>query len=966
MHNQRKSQWLEVAVFLLVAVGSAAVPAATRPSLAIINFTNQDLDNPEWQWLSKGLADMLITDLARTDKIQLVDRDKVQNYLDEIALAESGVIDKKTALRLGQIAKVTKALFGNYRVENGRIEIQAYVINVDGNNVERVESVTGSVKDILDLEKNLALKIVENLHVPLTQKEIDSVIFKATDSLDAAARFYRGLDSYDNGQYFNALREFRLTEKNDPSYDKPLLFQGHVFENLGEYKHAIVAFKKLASRIPNSEFAVEALFITAKLSANEFHNYVEALRIADQIIQLYPDGKLRDGTVIAQQFEPAPAITVNDSYNYSLRAILHLYKSSLYVRSKNFRSALREVEAAADGMPQVYHDGNLAYLRQLVEYAYAHAGEVLIPAAAPNVIRLDALNPTYEENYSSNKRVIDAFQIQSVDSSWRNEIIKPYGYDEQRKQNYISNKYFKAKKQWMTTADSYLFAAPEGYIVESVDVWLEGFQTQTWTLDALVVTVGDYNSKGATGGTRKGYLKDHYRAPVLAGTKLFRLLIQIAGDFTKQTDQFAYINGWKIKANLKKVGNTASLEINSNTNILVFVDPVPGQVADANSIAWRNNPSKDCPCTINNLSAGPHRLVAFAAGAGRSIKNDGRRQEIVVDIKPDQVNAISINYTVLQAANDAAEVLPGWANFHRVLQGFSKVGSGGRMHQLAGMQKPDGAYQAFFTKNFDIWITTSSDGVIWARAEPLPAPINTQSQEGEFSIIQGENGVFYMAFLSARGADKGLYVSRSKDMKRWIKPRKIVSLKHLRGSLSLLQLADGSFRIYYPPASHTLTYVASNDFKSWVAGAETKVDYQDFGQVAVDGTGSFWLLYGGYDDRDHVFFISTSHDGNDWQQFSKIDASDANHNLGSQHPVLVPKSGIGVALAWQRTARLAFSYSKDGINWSPSSAEIESRGKLDYPGVPFTFFGQNDGTYMLIYSNSHGELWSATSEDPFK
>ena len=43
----------------------------------------------------------------------------------------------------------------------------------------------------------------------------------------------------------------------------------------------------------------------------------------------------------------------------------------------------------------------------------------------------------------------------------------------------------------MTTGDRYMFTAPEGYIVDSVDVWLEGYQTQPWTLDALVVTVGD-------------------------------------------------------------------------------------------------------------------------------------------------------------------------------------------------------------------------------------------------------------------------------------------------------------------------------------------------------------------------------------------------------------------------------------------------------------------------------------------
>ena len=274
------------AFFLLTAVAGSALAASATPSLAILNFTNQNLDEPEWQWLSKGLADMLVTDLSRANKFQLVDRDTIQEYLDEIGLPETGVIDEQTALKLGQFAEVRKALFGNFRITNEQIEINAFIVNVSDNDVERVESVRGPVKDILDLEKTLALKIVENLHVPLSQADIDSIRFKPTDSLDATTRFYQGLDGYDRGQYFDALRQFRLAERTDPNYDKPLLFQGHVLENLGEYEHAILAFKKLASDIPESEFAVDALFTTAKLLADEFQKIDEALLIADQIIDV--------------------------------------------------------------------------------------------------------------------------------------------------------------------------------------------------------------------------------------------------------------------------------------------------------------------------------------------------------------------------------------------------------------------------------------------------------------------------------------------------------------------------------------------------------------------------------------------------------------------------------------------------------------------------------------------------------
>ena len=518
----------------------------------------------------------------------------------------------------------------------------------------------------------------------------------------------------------------------------------------------------------------------------------------------------------------------------------------------------------------------------------------------------------------------------------------------------------------MTTADTYLFAAPKGYIVDSVDVWLEGYQTQPWTLDALVVSVGDYNSKGATGGPRSGYTKDHYRAPVLKGTQLFELLIQVAGDFTKPHDQLAYITGWRIKANLKQVNATASLNVTSNTNVLVFVDPVPGQVRDSKSIAWRRNPSMDCPCRINNLPAGPLRLVAFAAGKDRSIQRDGRRKELVIDIVPGRINEIAIDYPELQVHNEATDVLPGWGDFRHVANDFTRVGAGGKISQLAGLQSRDGSYRLLFTKDFDIWISASDDGIAWTDPAPLPGPINSQSLEDDFSIIQGEDGSYYIAFLSARGGGNALYVSSSNDLQRWAQPKKIASLKQFRDTPSLLQLQDGTFRVYFAPSTHRVTYAASDNFENWTAGTETEVEHQNFAQVAVDAAGTYWLLYGGYEGRNHVFFVASSDDGDRWREFRRVDESDAKHDLGSFHPTLLPAPNAGLAMAWQRTARLAFSRTLDGVKWSPSSAERESGGKLGYPHAPFAFFAKLDKSYMLVFPNSHDELWSAISHNPFQ
>ena len=56
----------------------------------------------EYNPLSKGLADMLITDLSNVKSIQIVEREKLESLLQEIDLGESKFMDPSTAQKLGK------------------------------------------------------------------------------------------------------------------------------------------------------------------------------------------------------------------------------------------------------------------------------------------------------------------------------------------------------------------------------------------------------------------------------------------------------------------------------------------------------------------------------------------------------------------------------------------------------------------------------------------------------------------------------------------------------------------------------------------------------------------------------------------------------------------------------------------------------------------------------------------------
>src|SRR5258708_20554014 len=96
---------------LALAVGFALVVAParaqdTRPGIAVLPFNNsgsfgQDKEN--FDALQKGIAGMLISELAANPAARVVEREQIQSVLYEHHLGPSGQVGPKTAASAGKL-----------------------------------------------------------------------------------------------------------------------------------------------------------------------------------------------------------------------------------------------------------------------------------------------------------------------------------------------------------------------------------------------------------------------------------------------------------------------------------------------------------------------------------------------------------------------------------------------------------------------------------------------------------------------------------------------------------------------------------------------------------------------------------------------------------------------------------------------------------------------------------------------
>ena len=106
---------LRAEVAQAVASEQQVVSAPPEPgSIAVRAFLNQG--DPAYRAMAKGLAALVIADLARVPGLKVLEREKVELLVGEARLGDSGLADRASAVRSGRLMRAEKVVVGNFEV----------------------------------------------------------------------------------------------------------------------------------------------------------------------------------------------------------------------------------------------------------------------------------------------------------------------------------------------------------------------------------------------------------------------------------------------------------------------------------------------------------------------------------------------------------------------------------------------------------------------------------------------------------------------------------------------------------------------------------------------------------------------------------------------------------------------------------------------------------------------------------
>jgi tetratricopeptide (TPR) repeat protein len=243
------AKWARTAAGYEEALQSSTVD---ENAVAVTGFGDQGISE-EAKPLRKALAAMTITDLSKVKSLRVVERIKLQKLMDELRFGASGVVDEKTAPRLGRLLGAGKIVTGSMTsVDRENLRIVRMLRSVATGRDLGHQDAGGRLNEFFKIQKTLVFGILKNMGITLSREEETLIGKYATQSFEAVKYYGEALDAEDRGDWDEANRLYGLCAAADPQSSLADIVRGMPMKadassDAGRIKAAIVAAAALDS-----------------------------------------------------------------------------------------------------------------------------------------------------------------------------------------------------------------------------------------------------------------------------------------------------------------------------------------------------------------------------------------------------------------------------------------------------------------------------------------------------------------------------------------------------------------------------------------------------------------------------------------------------------------------------------------------------------------------------------------------
>ena len=205
-----------------VLLGAQQRGQDTRPGIAVLPFNNggsYGQSKEDFDALERGIAGMMISELAQNPAARLVEREQVQRLVDEQNLGAQGRVDPQTAAKVGKLVGARYIVLGTFIDFYSDFRVDVRLVNTETGEIVKTESDRMQREHLFDLIRNVATRLMKDANLPALQRGASNEQRMNRQVPTEALTYYsRALLYQDRGQKDKAVEMFNRALVIFPDY----------------------------------------------------------------------------------------------------------------------------------------------------------------------------------------------------------------------------------------------------------------------------------------------------------------------------------------------------------------------------------------------------------------------------------------------------------------------------------------------------------------------------------------------------------------------------------------------------------------------------------------------------------------------------------------------------------------------------------------------------------------------------
>jgi serine/threonine protein kinase/tetratricopeptide (TPR) repeat protein len=258
--------------------------ASSKPSVAVLYFDNVTGD-PSLDWLHTGLADMLVTDLSQSPRLEVLSTDRLYQILKEMNRLDDRVTSLDVVQEVAEKAGVEIVVLGSFMKSGENVRINIRIQEAASGKILTSEKVEGVGDDsIFPMVDDLTRRVMARLDVSPTEDASDRRLEEVTTASVEAFRFYsEGMKLHYELKEEEALLLFEKAVEVDPEFAMALARLAIVHSNLGHEKEEF-EFSSRAVAHADRLTPKERWYIEGNFYARREETYARAIEIYENAL----------------------------------------------------------------------------------------------------------------------------------------------------------------------------------------------------------------------------------------------------------------------------------------------------------------------------------------------------------------------------------------------------------------------------------------------------------------------------------------------------------------------------------------------------------------------------------------------------------------------------------------------------------------------------------------------------------